>query len=324
MLEESMWSTVPSSSFWSLIFCWFTPTVFFVFVNLTIGTIFFTSSLASNKSSAAAGVGEGDERNDPRFVRSPSVLQRLKSINLYSHISEEPMSCSSKIPDVGADFHFSFQQQTMPEWQRPSSPPPRMSVPYVGGSPSFLQRLKSVNLYGFFSPEQKTHEINSHYTPDEEMKEPEVVECVSSGFDFSFQQQTIPSQPPSQPKEAIEETENLEEIPSFSEVKVNKSEVARTKSDVQPASGVVPTKLSKKMRKSASLKSPFSHFEEEYIVETRRPATVREGKGKATEEDDEVDAKADDFINKFKQQLKLQRMDTIIRYKETVNIGGNR
>ncbi|KAE8671426.1 Alkaline phytoceramidase (aPHC) [Hibiscus syriacus] len=323
MLEESMSSTVPSSSLLSSIFSWFTPTVFFVFVNLTIGTIFFTSSLASNKPSAAAGVGEGDERNDPRLVRSPSVFQRLKSINLYSHRSEEPVSCNSKIPDIGADFHFSFQEQTIPEWRKPSSPPQRMSVPYVDGSPSVLQRLKSINLYGFFSPEQKTHEISSHYTPDEEMKEPEVVEDVSSGFHFSFQQQTTPSQPPSQPEEAIEETQKLEEIPSFCEVKVNKSEVARTKSDVEPASGVVPTKLSKKMRKSASLKSPFSHFEEADIVETRRPATVREGKGKATEEEDEVDAKADDFINKFKQQLKLQRMDSI-RYKETVNRGGNR
>ncbi|KAE8687611.1 Alkaline phytoceramidase (aPHC) [Hibiscus syriacus] len=331
MLEESMSSTVPSSSLWASIFSWFTPTVFFVFVNLTIGTIFFTSSLASNKpSAAAAGVGEGDERNDPRLVRSPSVFQRLKSINLYSHRSEEPASYSSKIPDVGADFHFSFQQQTTQEWQQPSSPPPQMSVPCVDGSPSVFQRLKSINLYGYFSPEQKTHEINSHCTTDEEMKEPEAVEDASSGFHFSFQQQTTPRQPPSQPEEAIEETQELKEVEGkgtqgeelgFEEIPIFKTEVARTKSDVEPASGVVPTKLSKKMRKSASLQSPFSHFEEEDVVETRRPATVREGKGKATEEDEEVDAKADDFINKFKQQLKLQRMDSIIRYKETVNRG---
>ncbi|GMI77072.1 hypothetical protein HRI_001376500 [Hibiscus trionum] len=181
MLEESMSSSaVPSPSLWASIFSWFAPTVFFVFVNLTIGTIFFTSSLASNKpSSVAAGGGggsEGDERNDPRLIRSPSVFQRLKSINLYSHRSEEPVSFSSRIPDVGADFHFSFQQQTTPEWQQqPSSPPP----PCLDGSPSIFQRLKSINLYGYFSPEQKTHGISSHYTPDgecEEIKEPEAVQ----------------------------------------------------------------------------------------------------------------------------------------------------
>ncbi|GMJ03755.1 hypothetical protein HRI_004044700 [Hibiscus trionum] len=196
MLEESMSSSaVPSPSLWASIFSWFTPTVFFVFVNLTIGTIFFTSSLASNKPSSAAaggggGVSEGDERNDPRLVRSPSVFQRLKSINLYSHRSEEPVSFSSRIPDVGAVFHFSFQQQTTSEWQQqPSSLPP----PYLDGSPSVFQRLKSINLYGYFSPEQKTHGISSHYTPDgecEEIKEPEAVQDVSSDFRFSFQHQT--------------------------------------------------------------------------------------------------------------------------------------
>ncbi|XP_039039104.1 pathogen-associated molecular patterns-induced protein A70-like [Hibiscus syriacus] len=299
-----MSSTVPSSSSSLLasIFSWFTPTVFFVFVNLTIGTIFFTSSLASNKPSAA-GVGEGDERNDPKLVRSPSVLQRLKSINLFSHRSEEPVSFTSKIPAVGGDFRFSFQQQATPEWQhQPSSPPlPR----YLDGSPSVLQRLESINLYGYFSPEQKTPEISSHYTPDEqdeEIKEPQAV------------QETTPDHPPSLPEVAREETQ----------VKGNKSEVSRTKSDVEPASGAVPVKLPKKMRKSASVKSPFSHFEEEDIVKTQRPATVREGKGKATDEDDEVDAKADDFINKFKQQLKLQRMDSVVRYKEMVNRGSGR
>ncbi|CAM8939085.1 unnamed protein product [Rhodiola kirilowii] len=38
-------------------------------------------------------------------------------------------------------------------------------------------------------------------------------------------------------------------------------------------------------------------------------------------EDEEVDSKADDFINKFKQQLKLQRLDSILRYKEMLGRG---
>lgn len=94
---------------------------------------------------------------------------------------------------------------------------------------------------------------------------------------------------------------------------------ARTHSDTKPASGEVPVKLPKKMKKSASSKSAFSHFKEEDIVETRRPATVREERSAV--DDDEVDAKADDFINKFKQQLKLQRLDSIMRYKEMIGRG---
>lgn len=94
---------------------------------------------------------------------------------------------------------------------------------------------------------------------------------------------------------------------------------SRTKSDTEPASGKIPTKLPARMRKSASMKSPFGHFGEDVVVEERRPATVREkGNAKATEVDEEVDAKADDFINRFKQQLKLQRLDSIIRYKDMI------
>jgi hypothetical protein len=58
----------------------------------------------------------------------------------------------------------------------------------------------------------------------------------------------------------------------------------------------MPVKLPRKMKKLASSKSAFAYFEEEDIVETRRPATVREGKVGVMEGDDEVDAKADDFI----------------------------
>eukprot|EP00261_Vitis_vinifera_P038150 XP_019079393.1 PREDICTED: disease resistance protein At4g27190 isoform X4 [Vitis vinifera] len=59
------------------------------------------------------------------------------------------------------------------------------------------------------------------------------------------------------------------------------------------------------------------------------PANMREGNAKATvakgdDDDEEVDAKADDFINKFKQQLKLQRLDSTIRYKEMIGRGSGK
>jgi hypothetical protein len=42
------------------------------------------------------------------------------------------------------------------------------------------------------------------------------------------------------------------------------------------------------------------------------------------DEDELVDSKADDFINKFKQQLKLQRIDSIMRYKDMINKGSSK
>lgn len=48
-----------------------------------------------------------------------------------------------------------------------------------------------------------------------------------------------------------------------------------------------------------------------------KPPVVRREKAPVRWEADaaEVDAKADDFINKFKQQLKLQRLESLLRYR---------
>ncbi|XVE97678.1 hypothetical protein REPUB_Repub03eG0039600 [Reevesia pubescens] len=324
MLEVSM-STVPST-IWASILSWFTPTVFFVFLNITIGTLYFTSSLASNNPGVGGVEGqrqEGDETN-PKLVRSPSVLQRLKSINLYSYRSQEPVTVTAtatatayeKVTDADGDFHFSFQQQTTPEQDQR-----QQQQPYLDRSPSVLQRLKSINLYSYFSPEpttlQKSPEIYSHYTPepaDEQVQQPEEEEEEENQGGIDQEEKK------GEEDEGTQGEQTLDEI--YGQLK--DSHVTRTKSDTKPASGEVPTKLPRKMKKSASSKSTFSHFEEEDIVETRLPATVREGKAKATEEDDEVDAKADDFINKFRHQLKLQRIDSFLRYKDMVNRGSGR
>lgn len=37
--------------------------------------------------------------------------------------------------------------------------------------------------------------------------------------------------------------------------------------------------------------------------------------------EEEVDARADDFINRFKEQLKIQRLNSILNYKEMLNRG---
>lgn len=158
-------------------------------------------------------------------------------------------------------------------------------------------------------------------TTSHETQEPE----THFHFEQTFEQEQTKEDQKEEEHEQIEEDEDqlqsLDEI--YSQLKGD-GEVSRTKSDTKPRSGEVPTKLARKMKKSASAKSAFAHFEENEVVESRRPATVREGKPKATEPDEEVDAKADDFINKFKHQLKLQRLDSIMRYKEVINRGSGK
>ncbi|KAJ6913994.1 hypothetical protein NC651_016294 [Populus alba x Populus x berolinensis] len=74
------------------------------------------------------------------------------------------------------------------------------------------------------------------------------------------------------------------------------------------------------MKKSASEKAASLDLAEEVEreeVERRRPATTRASEKTVLIGDEEVDARADDFINRFKQQLKLQRLESLLRRKKT-------
>ncbi|KAK4396914.1 Pathogen-associated molecular patterns-induced protein A70 [Sesamum angolense] len=94
--------------------------------------------------------------------------------------------------------------------------------------------------------------------------------------------------------------------------------VARSKSDtVTQATAAVRV-----LKKCASEK--VGKGEEEVEADPRRPATTRERTAASSGEDEAVDAKADDFINRFRQQLKLQRLDSILRYREMLDRGTGR
>ncbi|KAF8101909.1 hypothetical protein N665_0201s0213 [Sinapis alba] len=254
-----------SDSLVTAIYSWFTPTVLFIFLNLIIGTIAISSSLSS----------KSNDPNQTQIQRSPSVIHRLKSINFSSFTSP---------PDNKT--HLQFPPNTSTPDNEPASI--EQNQPFLSRSPSVLHRIKSFNLYNYISQEPIT-----------------VAESPPP-----------PPPPPSVPVVEEETGPSLEEVYS----KLNLNHVARTKSDTEPAAGAIPPKLPKKMKKSASAKSPFSHFEEaEEDVEARRPETVRVTRVTPVEEaDEQVDAKADDFINRFKHQLKLQRIDSITKYKEMV------
>ncbi|XP_042414810.1 pathogen-associated molecular patterns-induced protein A70-like [Zingiber officinale] len=96
----------------------------------------------------------------------------------------------------------------------------------------------------------------------------------------------------------------------------------RSQSDAHPTGGEMPPKLAVRIKKSASEKSPFAHFEE---TEIENAAAASREAADQVENDGvgggEVDARADDFINRFRQQLKLQRLDSILRYKEMLGRG---
>ncbi|XP_010429627.1 PREDICTED: bromodomain-containing protein DDB_G0278469-like [Camelina sativa] len=270
-----------SESVLTAMYSWFTPTVLFVFLNLMIGTIAISSSFSSTKS---------NDPNQTQIQRSPSMIHRLKSINFSSFTS----------PDKS--HHLEFPPSTPEDNNNINSHQPasiEQNQPFLSRSPSVLHRIKSFNLYNYISQEPTN-----------------IVEAPPPSVTVESKQEQEPEHEQEEEEEEEETSPSLEEVYS----KLNLNHVARTKSDTEPAAGIIPPKLPKKMKKSASTKSPFSHFQEDEIsVEARRPATVKVPRVTTVEEaDEEVDAKADDFINRFKHQLKLQRIDSITKYKEMV------
>ncbi|KAL6839372.1 hypothetical protein ACP4OV_030642 [Aristida adscensionis] len=182
-----------------------------------------------------------------------------------------------------------------------------------------FDRLRSFNLSRFAAP----------------APEPAVAGAVDLGYE-----QEQPPAPAAEKEEAAVFQEAEREPEHAAHMERSRSEAA--------AEAELP-RLPARLHKSASDKSAFAHFEAEEVeeavqaVEARRPATTRDGAARprgrprvaapepdpeAEEEAEEaaaaageVDARADDFINRFHHQLKLQRMDSILRYRETIRRG---
>ncbi|XP_041009600.1 pathogen-associated molecular patterns-induced protein A70-like isoform X2 [Juglans microcarpa x Juglans regia] len=184
-------------------------------------------------------------------------------------------------------------------------------------APSFLNRVRSINfsLYKFeqpnaadpvtefFQPAGVLNHVEIPYqNPDHPSttqlaRSPSLLERLKSinlyslyGSDSSAMESEIlhPTEPDQGTRNLKAETDNM---------------VKRSNSD--NGVGVTKRPAVEKIKKSASEKSALGSSEE---IKTGRALP-----------DEEVDAKADDFINRFKQQLRLQRLDSLLRYRELLN-----
>ncbi|KAJ8568710.1 hypothetical protein K7X08_030932 [Anisodus acutangulus] len=177
-------------------------------------------------------------------------------------------------------------------------------------TPYLLQRVRSVN---FSFPDPFSSPLSSTHFPDNYGHSPSLLQRVRSiNFSFSSRSAEKPSPFPSldqdeQPHKDVETvTTRAEEEEEDLQCHVTRSKSAMC------------VETTERMLVE----------EEDAVVVRRRPATVREKKvgniGAGTKsfgDDEAVDRKADDFISKFREQLKMQRVDSILRYKEMLNRG---
>ncbi|KAK6941379.1 Protein of unknown function DUF761, plant [Dillenia turbinata] len=275
---------------------WFTPSVLFVLLNLTIGTIAVTSAFGTKKKKQHE---EGEDPQNPRLARAPSLLERVRSLNFSLYTSEDP--------------HL-FTESTLQHHHHHQ----------ISRAPSFIQRLRSFDFSPFtheHTENREAYEENvNHHHHHQISRSPSLIQRLKS-LNFShFTPET---------HQTVENEGKSEEIVDREEVVEDDHHVKRMKSDTGPSSGETVKELPAKMKKSASLKSALGHFdfeeEERECVDKRRPARTRERSEAASfiDGDEEVDAKCDDFINRFKHQLKLQRLDSILRFKEMLGRGAS-
>lgn len=184
-------------------------------------------------------------------------------------------------------------------------------------NPSLISRLSSFN----FS-KSKSEEITEYgKIQEEEEKMPE--EKMPDNMD-----NIAVEEEKTRPKMAKERKSKVEAQAGETSQKTQKKKLSnglgRSKSDTIPTVDLRPPPLPQKLKKSGTFESAFSHFDSQALsVLDATPEVVNavDSDDNTPEDAEEVNAKADDFINKFKQQLKLQRLESIMRYKDMINRG---
>ncbi|XP_052198673.1 pathogen-associated molecular patterns-induced protein A70-like [Diospyros lotus] len=174
-------------------------------------------------------------------------------------------------------------------------PQPR---PELGRAPSLFERLTSINhsLYNSDPPEtlqpNRGSEQAEQHPPPQMARTPSFLERL-----WSVNLSRMNSDPPETLRPAEAEAETKQPL-ADRQVGRSQSEKTTRKAAASLA----------RMRKSGSEKARSD------AVEASRQAT-------ASTEDEGVDARADDFIGRFKQQLKLQRLESFVRYRDMLNRG---
>ncbi|KAJ6823009.1 proline-rich receptor-like protein kinase PERK12 [Iris pallida] len=307
----------------------FTPTVLFVFLNLVIATIALTSRTVRRQNNQEPAA------DDQALRPGPTGLDRVRSIGLFRFGSRD-------LPQQPEPDHHT--QQT----HYHQDPPP-----------SVLERVRS-GLFGFGSrdaPQQPESDRRTQQTHYHEDTPPSVLERVRSGL-FGLGSRDIPQPEPDQTIHT--QTHYHQHAPQQSALERVRSGLFRVGSrdnTPQPETHDIQTETAepepehydmehhfRRIQSESALPKPFMAEERGTLRKLasalswrapdpdalrRRPVAAREEAPPPSavveeEEGEEVDARADDFINRFKQQLKLQRLDSILRYKEMLTRGSAR
>ncbi|KAM0037276.1 hypothetical protein Hdeb2414_s0014g00436271 [Helianthus debilis subsp. tardiflorus] len=261
---------------------WSTPTILFCVLNIMIATIFIASNYKSPNNN------HHHDNTPSQLTRSPSLLERVKSVNFSSFYTTPESHDQYQVHSESTEYDSASQ---------------------LGRRPSLLERVKSFD-FSFSSfhnslPGESEQLSNS---PSEGTRTHPLMDRVKS---FKLRS-PFNSDPHSGDTPSCKD-EQSQIDPYHDSVEDNNV------TNVSKKSGMASANRSpSKLRKSVSEKVAAAHDNEEVDVGQPQPATMKKA---VREHDESVDAKADDFIKRFKQQLKLQRLDSLQKLREMLNRG---
>ncbi|KAL4563817.1 hypothetical protein LXL04_027864 [Taraxacum kok-saghyz] len=283
---------------------WSTPTVLFCVLNLVIATIFIASNFKSHN--------HHPNSSQSQLARQPSLLERVKSVNLSS-------------------LYYTTESHDEHMVQYDST---GHNLSQLNRAPSLLQRVKSID-FSFSS---------FHTAPLDQVHHEHRYESEQTHDDSDTQLVRVPEQasntmgePSGSPHSLLDRVKSFK-LPSLLNSDHHSGETFSSedqRSDIDVGthdqnpvvdhnvesnkskdSGKIPARFIQKSRSEKRL-AEYSDDEQEDI-DLRRPATM---KASVRVHDESVDAKADDFIKRFRQQLKLQRLDSFQRFRDMLNRG---
>lgn len=270
-----------SASVYGVITSWLTPSCLFVFINLVIGTIVITSRFANTIN----------KQQHHQLVRSPSLLTRLTSFNFSYHKHRPTTTPRSVVVDPIQSQDSTWLHQV------PSSS-------LLDQVKSFDHSLDEAKIEGPNPVEQR---LNSVQLNLDQVPSLSLLDRVRS-FNLSFYK--------AETEGSNSVQQNLDQVPSLSLLdRVRSLNLSFNKAEIDGEDSVqqlnrTPSILERIKSLTFNRSESVKEFESE--GEAMSGGELMEGR----EEEEGVDAKADDFINRFRQQLRLQRLDSVIRYRD--------
>ncbi|CAL5096031.1 unnamed protein product [Urochloa decumbens] len=228
------------------------------------------------------------------LARTSSIMDRLRSLGGYL-APEQPAAAS--IPPPAAEKNHAHYDRSRSEPVKKPEAKPRMAKSSSEAKKTAAPSRAEVALAGesvdaraeafidsFKQQQARHHRREEEYAPPPLARAPSVLERLRSFGLSRFRSGDLGADLPAVATPAAEEKK-----PAVAYGR-SRSEPAREQGKKEP-----------RMRKSSS-------------------SVVEEEEGEEAEHG--VDARADDFINKFRQQLQLQRLNSLLNYKEMLGGGG--